>query len=116
MLDLIEKEDFPGQARDKGKRLLVGLKDALGDHPNVGEIRGLGMMCAIEYVKDRATKEVFDAADGIGAKINAQAMQRGFFSRVRGDAYFVAPPIVTNDQTIDQIVEILAESTKAVLG
>jgi L-2,4-diaminobutyrate transaminase len=74
------------------------------------------MMCAIEYVKDRATKEVFDAADGVGAKINAQALQRGFFSRARGDAYFVAPPIITENDTIDRIVEIMAESTKEVLG
>ena len=116
MLDLVEKEDFVGQAERKGKRLLVGLKDALADHPNVGEVRGLGMMCAIEYVKDRATKEVFDAADGVGAKINAQAMQRGFFSRARGDAYFVAPPIITENDTIDRIIEIMAEATKEVLG
>ena len=116
MLDLIEKEDFPAQAAEKGARLLANLKDALGDHPNVGEIRGLGMMCAVEFVKDRATKEVFDAADGIGAKVNAQTMERGMFSRVRGDAYYIAPPIVTNDATLDRIVEIMAESTKAVLG
>ncbi|MBT6961162.1 MAG: aspartate aminotransferase family protein, partial [Rhodospirillaceae bacterium] len=44
MIDLIEREDFPGQAAEKGKRLLVGLKDAIGDHPNVGEVRGLGLM------------------------------------------------------------------------
>jgi adenosylmethionine-8-amino-7-oxononanoate aminotransferase len=74
------------------------------------------MMCAVEYVKDRATKEVFAAEDGIGAKVNAESMERGMFSRVRGDAYFIAPPIVTENDTIDRIVEIMAESTKAVLG
>ena len=116
MIDMIEREDYPGQAAEKGKRLLVGLKDALGSHPNVGEVRGLGLMCAVEYVKDPATKEVFDPADGIGAKINAETMARGLFSRVRGDAYFLAPPIVTDEATIDRMVEILAESTKAVLG
>jgi len=116
MLDVIEKEDFPAQAAEKGTRLLDGLKNALSDHPNVGEVRGLGMMCAVEYVKDRATKEVFAAEDGIGAKVNAESMERGMFSRVRGDAYFIAPPIVTENDTIDRIVEIMAESTKAVLG
>ncbi len=59
---------------------------------------------------------MFDAAKGIGAKINAQTMARGMFSRVRGDVYCLAPPIVTTDATIDRIVEIVAESTKAVLG
>ena len=116
MIDLIEREDFPGQAAEKGKRLLVGLKDAIGDHPNVGEVRGLGLMCAVEYVKDRGTKEMFDAADGIGARINAETIQRGLYSRVRGDAYLLAPPIVTSEASIDRIVEIVAESTKAVLG
>ena len=116
MIDLIEREDFPGQAAEKGKRLLVGLKDAIGDHPNVGEVRGLGLMCAVEYVKDRGTKEMFDAADGIGARINAETIQRGLYSRMRGDAYLLAPPIVTSEASIDRIVEIVAESTKAVLG
>ena len=50
MLDLIEKEDFPTQAREKGARLLKNLKEALEDHPNVGDVRGLGMMCGIEIV------------------------------------------------------------------
>jgi adenosylmethionine-8-amino-7-oxononanoate aminotransferase len=116
MLDVIEKEDFPAQAAAKGERLLKGLSDALGDHPHVGEVRGLGLMCAVEIVKDRDSRQEFDAADGIGAKINAAAMERGLFSRVRGDVYCLAPPIVTEDATLDRIVEIVAESTKAVLG
>ena len=116
MLDLVEREDFPGQAAAKGKRLLVGLKDALADHPHVGDIRGLGLMCAVEYVKDRATKESFDSGDGIAAKINAEAVARGLFSRFRPDVYMVAPPIVVDDETIDRMVEITAESTRAVLG
>jgi len=116
MLDVIEKEDFPGQAATKGARLLAGLQDALGDHPNVGDVRGLGMMCAIEYVQDRDSKTMFDAADGIGAKIHSATMERGMFSRVRGDAYCVAPPIVASEQTLDDVVNILADATKAVLG
>jgi adenosylmethionine-8-amino-7-oxononanoate aminotransferase len=116
MLDIIEKEDFPAQAAAKGERLTKGLNDALGEHPHVGDIRGLGLMCAVEFVKDRATKEEFDPADGIGPKIHAAGVERGMFSRVRGDVYALAPPIVTEDETIDRIVEILADATKAVLG
>ena len=116
MLDIVEGEDFPGQAAAKGKRLLDGLQTALGDHPHVGEVRGLGMMCGIEYVKDRATKETFDAAEAVGPRIHAEGVTRGLFSRTRGDAYQIAPPIVSSDETIDRCIEILAESTKAVLG
>ena len=116
MLELVEREDFPAQAASKGKRLLVGLKDALASHPHVGEVRGLGLMCAVEYVKDRATKENFDPAEGVAARINAEALSRGLFSRFQPDIYFIAPPVVTDEDTIDRAVEIIAESTRAVLG
>ena len=113
MLDVVEKEDFPAQAAAKGKRLINGLREALGQHPNVGEVRGLGLMCAVEYVKDRETKEMFDASEGIGPKLHSATMERGMFSRVRGDAYCIAPPIVTSEETLDDIVSILADATKS---
>ena len=116
MLDIVEGEDFPGQAAVKGERLLRGLQEALGDHPNVGDIRGLGLMCGVEFVEDRATKQEFDPKLGIGPKIHAATVERGMFSRVRGDVYCLAPPIVTDEATLDRIPEILAEAAKAVLG
>jgi adenosylmethionine-8-amino-7-oxononanoate aminotransferase len=116
MLDIIEKEKFVTQAKTKGKRLLVKLKEALSDHPNVGDVRGLGMMCGVEFVRDRSSREAFDAQDMIGAKILSETVKRGMFSRVRGDVYCVAPPIVTEEKTIDDIANILAASTQAVLG
>ena len=56
------------------------------------------------------------AGDGIGPKIHAQTVARGMFSRVRGDVYCIAPPIVTDEPTLDRIVAILADSVRAVLG
>ena len=116
MLDIIETEDFPGQAKQKGTRLLAGLRSALSDHPHVGDIRGLGMMCAVEYVKDTATGETFPAEDASGARIHEETVARGMFSRVRGDVYALAPPIVTEEQTLDDMVGILADATRAVIG
>jgi adenosylmethionine-8-amino-7-oxononanoate aminotransferase len=116
MLDIIEAEDFPAQAAAKGARLQQGLQEALGDHPHVGEVRGLGLMCAIEYVKDRATKKPFEAKENVGPRIHGEGVERGLFSRTRGDVYQIAPPIVTSEANIDRIVEILADATKAVLG
>ena len=116
MLDIIERESFLEQARTKGQRLLVKLKEALADHPHVGDVRGLGMMCGVEFVKDKATKTLFDPGETIGPKIHNETVKRGMFSRVRGDVYCVAPPIVTDENTLDQIPEILADATRAVLG
>lgn len=116
MLDIIEQEDFPAQAASKGAYFLKGLQHALSEHPHVGDIRGKGLMCAVEIVKDKATKEEFPAADKIGAKIHQATVQRGLFSRIRGDVYCLAPPIISTEQQLDQIVNILQQSIEAVLG
>jgi adenosylmethionine-8-amino-7-oxononanoate aminotransferase len=116
MLDIIEKEDFAAQAATKGKRLLVGLKDALSDHPHVGEVRGLGLMCAVELVKDKSTKAEFDAAEGVGARVGAAMVKHGMFTRMRGDVICLAPPIITPDAEIERVVAITAAAVEDVLG
>jgi len=115
MMDIVTSEDFPGQAAVKGKHLLDGLQTALSDHPHVGDVRGLGLMCAVEIVKDKDTKEEFDPAEKIGPKILVQATSRGLFSRVRGDVYMIAPPIVSTKAQIDEMVSIISDSVRAVL-
>ena len=116
MLDIIEREDFPAMAAAKGKRLLVGLKDALADHPNVGDVRGLGLMCAVELVKDKASKTDHEPSEGVGAKVGAAMVKRGMFTRMRGDVICIAPPIITPDDEIDRVVAIAAGAVKDVLG
>lgn len=116
MLDLVQREDFPAQAAEKGDRLMRNLQTALGDHPHVGDIRGLGLMCGVEYVKDRETKEMFDPAEKIGEQITMAAIERGLFSRFRGEVYCLAPPIIIEDADIDRLVAILRAATIDVLG
>ena len=116
MIDVVTKDDFPGQAAVKGERMLNRLNDKLADHPHVGDVRGLGMMCAIEMVKDKTTKEEFAGADKIGPQVLGETTKRGLFSRVRNDVYCLAPPIVSTEAQVDEMVDILADSVKAVLG
>ena len=65
-------------------------------------------MCAVEMVQDKATKAEFPATDNIGVKVHAATQQRGLFSRLRGDVFCLAPPVVTTTEQLDRIVEILA--------
>lgn len=116
MIDVVTGDDFPGQAWVKGQRMLDGLTEELAHHPHVGDVRGLGMMCAVEMVKDKNTKEEFAAGDKVGPRVLSEATKRGLFSRVRNDIYSLAPPIVSTESQIDEMVEILADSVKAVLG
>ena len=72
-------------------------------------------MCAVEFVKDRATKEEFPPAEQIGNKIHAATQERGMFTRLRGDVYCIAPPITSSYETLDEIAQILKDSIRAVL-
>ena len=74
------------------------------------------MMGAVEIVKDKATGEEFPAAESVGPRIVAAGTERGLFSRVRGDVYMIAPPIVSTEAQIDQIIETMRNSVVAVLG
>jgi adenosylmethionine-8-amino-7-oxononanoate aminotransferase len=115
-LDIVEQEDFPGQSAEKGTYLLRGLQQALSGHPHVGEIRGKGLMCGIEIVQDRQTKAEFPPSDQIGAKVHAAAQKRGLFSRLRGDVFCLAPPVITTTAELDRIVEIMDGAIGDVLG
>lgn len=115
-LEILEREGLPAQSAEKGAFLLTRLRAALGDHPNVGEIRGKGLMCAVEFVRDRATKAEFDPAERVGERLNAEVQKRGLFSRLRGDVFCLAPPFVTTQDELDRMASILADSVAAVLG
>ena len=115
-LQIIEEENLVAEAARKGAYLIDALRSRLGAHPRVGDIRGKGLMCAVDFVKDRDTKAAFAPEEQVGARIHAEAIARGLFSRVRGDTYVLAPPFVTPDDVLDRIAEVLAGATKAVLG
>ncbi len=115
-IDIIERENFPRQAAEKGRYFLGKLRDALAGHQHVGDIRGLGLMCAIEYVRDKSTKEEFSPEEQVGHRVHVAAQERGLYSRLRGDVFCLAPPIITSEQQLDRIVEIMVGATEAVLG
>ena len=115
-LDIIQGEDFPIQAAEKGRTLLDGLKERLDNHPHVGEVRGLGLMVAVEIVEDRQTKAEFDADEKVGARINQAMQNHGLFSRMRGDVVCLAPPIVITDQELEQVIDAVTNAIGDVLG
>lgn len=113
-LEIIENEGLVGRAAEGGRRLLEGL-NTLYDLEAVGDVRGLGMMAAVELVSNRETRESYDAADKVGDRVRLEMMKRGLFTRTRGEIIPLAPPLVTTDEQIDKIVEIVGSSIEAVL-
>jgi 4-aminobutyrate aminotransferase-like enzyme len=119
-VEILETEGLVERAGTMGKRLLQGL-ETLRDLPVVGEVRGMGMMCGVELVEDRATKA---PAVGLGGRVVREALSRGLLTRIRGgavdpaigDTICLAPPLMTPEDTLDRIPEILRASIKAALA
>jgi adenosylmethionine-8-amino-7-oxononanoate aminotransferase len=118
-IDIIEQEGLPERAAVMGRRLLAGL-ESLRTLPVVGDVRGLGMMCAVELVEDQATRK---PAIGLGGRVVAEAMKRGLIIRQRGgggapvsgDSLCIAPPLITPEATLDRLVSIVGDSIQAAL-
>ncbi len=108
-LDIILNERLSERAAVVGERLLNGLRN-LSDHPNVGEVRGLGMMAAVELVADKKTKQPTEPSLKISDRITYECRKRGLYSRARADVLMLAPPLMTPEETIDEIVQIVTDS------
>lgn len=118
-LNLLESLNLIGNAGEVGAYLNSSLADALADHPNVGEVRGEGMICAVEFVKDKDDRIFFDAADKIGPQISAKLLEQDkIIARAmpQGDILGFAPPFCLTRDEADQIVAGTVRAVKSVLG
>jgi len=111
-LDILEREGLVEQAGEKGRKLLAGLKQ-LDGLENVGDVRGLGLMCGVELVEDKATKKAFPADRKVGARVYQECCKRGLVSRIKDDIYMLAPAFVISNADLDQCVNILGEAIPA---
>lgn len=114
-IQIIEEEGLVDLAAARGARLLNGL-EALLSLDGVGNVRGKGMMAAVELVADKATKQSYPVEANVGVRVYQEMMKRGLFTRVLGDAVLLAPPLVTTDEQIDRIVTIIGEAVQTVIA
>ncbi|RWA65468.1 aspartate aminotransferase family protein [Mesorhizobium sp.] len=117
VLDIVEREDLAGQSARKGDYLLARLKAEFAQNPIVGEVRGIGMLAALEFVADRGTKASFDPGLKVGARISQAARDRGLIARAmpHGDILGFAPPLVMTEAEIDEMVGIAKAAVDSVL-
>jgi L-2,4-diaminobutyrate transaminase len=117
VLDIVEKEDLTGNARQTGAYLQSRLKAVFAQLPIVGEVRGVGMLAAIEFVADREKKARFDAGLKIGARVAKAARDRGLIARAmpHGDILGFAPPLVASRDDVDEIVDIAEKAVRQVM-
>jgi adenosylmethionine-8-amino-7-oxononanoate aminotransferase len=123
VLRILRDEGLVQASRDKGQRLVTDLTEALADHAHAGDVRGRGLMLAVELVKDRATKEPFGRAERVTERVVAAAKGAGLLlysstgcaDGTDGDLVMLGPPFVLTDGELDAIVAGTAASIRAVL-
>jgi L-2,4-diaminobutyrate transaminase len=95
------------------------MRDALSDHANVGDVRGEGMLCAVEFVKEKDGRIFFDAADKIGPQVSAALLaQDQVIARAmpQGDILGFAPPFCLTREEADTVVAATLRAVTTVLG
>lgn len=115
---VIQRECLLGAVTVRGATLRRLLREALGEHPYVGDIRGRGLLVGVELVRDRASKAPFDPALRLHAAVKEQAMARGLMvypmggtiDGLHGDHILLAPPFIATDADLAEITGRLVEA------
>ena len=124
VLRILEAESLVEASAVKGERLRALLRDRLGDHPAVGDIRGRGLMVGVELVRDRVTKEPFPRAAKLAETLLRIARERGLLlysgtgnaNGVDGDIVLLGPPFVVTDGELARIADGLREALAMALA
>lgn len=114
-LKLIDDLKVVENVADVGPYMMQALRDRLGQHAHVGDIRGKGLMLGIELMKDRETKESFPMGNRTGRQVLKASAERGLITRALGDTLVFAPPLIINRAEADEIVDKFALAIDDVL-
>jgi len=115
-LDVIEKDQLVDQAAKRGAYLHERLVDAFGDHPLVGDIRGVGLVAGVEFVASREPAVAFDPSLKVAGRIVKDAFERGVIGRAlpQTDTISFSPPFIISEEEIDTAVRAFREAADVV--
>ena len=116
-LKLLDELNLIQNAGHVGAYLNTQMRAALAEHPHVGEVRGEGMLCAVEFVQDRDKRQFFDASEKVGPRVAAALLGHGVIGRAmpQGDILGFAPPFCLTHAEADEVVEKTAKSISEAL-
>ncbi|MBM3122383.1 MAG: aminotransferase class III-fold pyridoxal phosphate-dependent enzyme [Chloroflexi bacterium] len=121
VIRVVEQQDLVSRSRQVGAYLLDKLNE-LRTFDIIGDVRGKGLMCGFELVKDKATKEPFPPANKASLRFQDEAMRRGLVlfqctgcvEGTAGDMVLVTPPLIITQEQVDEMSAILKETTRVV--
>ena len=115
VLKILKDENIIEKANEKGKYFNQLIKEKFLPLKNVGEVRSIGLINAIELVKDKNTKEPLDYTKRTGYQIYKKALQKGVILRPLGDVIYFNPPLIIEKSDMDFVVDVALECTKEIL-
>lgn len=111
---IIEREGLVERAADIGPKFINKLKSELEPLPFVGQVRGLGMMAAVELADPGATGSAFyDNATPVAARVIARCVEKGQLPRRLNNTICMAPPLISTEEQLDRLVDVIAESIRS---
>jgi L-2,4-diaminobutyrate transaminase len=115
-LEVVDELDLVANAGKIGGYFKQALTDAVGDNRFVGEVRGEGLMAAVEFVRDRDDRVFFDASEKVGPRITAALLEQGVIGRAmpQGDILGFAPPLCLTREEADIIVAATKKAVNSV--
>jgi adenosylmethionine-8-amino-7-oxononanoate aminotransferase len=124
VLRILRADGLVEAAAAKGKRLLAELEARLAGRPAVGDVRGLGLMVAVELVADRASRAPFPRSARVTERVVAAARDRGLLlysstgcaDGTRGDLVLLGPPLVVTDAEVEEMAATTAAAVQAATG
>jgi len=115
-LELVDRENMVQNAGEVGGYLNSRLRETFADHEMVGDVRGEGMLAALEFVAQREGRKFFSPEQKVGARVSAACLERGLVARAmpQGDILGMAPPLCLTREEADIIVSTAKEAVDAV--
>jgi len=119
---VIVEDDLMARVRQRGEQLRSWLKESLSDLDTVGDVRGRGLFVGVEFVQDRATKAPFKGGGAYAAALKQEALARGLLiypgsgtvQGIQGNHVLFAPPFITREDELAQMVERFSAVVRAV--
>jgi 4-aminobutyrate--pyruvate transaminase len=111
---IYEERDIAAHAGRMGARLRNGLAAAAVDSPIVGEVRGIGLMCGVEFMADPQARLPFDPADQVGVRFQTSARERGLIVRAMKDVIGFSPPLIVDEPVVDAIVTLFTQTLREI--
>ena len=120
-IQYVEDNDLITKSKENGAYLLARLQGLVDEFSIVGDARGKGMMCGIEFVRDKETKEPFDPKLRVSSRFELECLERGLslfmcfgcVEGVAGDMILITPPLTITPQEIDDLIRIMQEALQA---